>query len=276
MEDFKADFSEKSTQKAVLSEALQHPITLIGAASGILGGLATVLFDGGLIVGSIAAGGAALSLFSWLINYFGRNKTFTDRHIKKLHEELAKRKKAAIIQIKIDLDHLIDIPGAQHFAIQGRDQFIKSEEKYINLEMMLKQKFSETEITFSRYLGTAEQVYLSVLDNLLDISNLLKSIKAIDIEYIRQRTVALGQLSEATEADKKEVETLQNRIELRKKQLDKVNILLTKNEEAMTALDITAAAISETRTSKGRASKDFQSAMDELQRLANQAKNYNQ
>lgn len=275
MRENRPDFSEGATKKAVLNETLQNPITLFGAASGILGGLATVLFDGGLIVSTVALGGAALSVSSWLINYFGRNKILADRHLKKLHLELEKRKEAALKQIKLDLEELKSIADAQHLAKQGSDQFLKSVEKYRNLESILKQKFSQTEITYVRYLGTAEQVYLTILDKLLDVTNTLKAIRTIDLDYIEERLQVLSQLQQPTEADRREQDTLQNRLDLRKKQIQKVNILLTDNEEAMTALDHTAAAISETKTVKGRANADFESAMNELQRLANQAKRYN-
>ena len=274
MKDVRPDFSERATKKAVLNETLQNPITLVGVASGILGGLATVLFDGGIIVSSLAIGGAALSVFSWLVNYFGRNQILADRHIKKLHEEFDKRKQAALKQIQLDLDALVSIPGAKHLAEQGSEQFQKSEEKYLNLESMLKQKFDETEITYGKYVGTAEQVYLQILDNLLDVTNTLRAIKTIDIEYINKRMKALDQLEELDEADLKERETLNSRLILRDTQIDKVNMLLTRNEEAMTALDHTAAAISGTKTLKGRASTDFQSAMEELQRLASQVERY--
>lgn len=276
MGDDKPDFSKSATKKAVLNESLQNPWTLFGAASGILGGMATFLFDGGLFLGSVALGGATLSIISWCINYFARHDVLADRHLDRLHKKLEARKEAALKQIKNDLDALTAVPGVEEYSEQGSVQFTKAAEKYQNLELLLQKKFSTTEVTYRRYVGTAEQVYLSVLDNLLDVTNKLKSIRTIDVDYIQSRAAQLQSKQELEKADEAELETLKNRMKLRQKQVQKVNVLLTENEQAMTALDHTTAAISDTRTSKGRADADFESAMEELTRLAGQIQKYSQ
>ena len=113
---------------------------------------------------------------------------------------------------------------------------------------MLADKLNRKELTFARYLGTAEQVYLSVLDNLLSVASTLKSAATIDSSYIQSRLDLLGSIETPAEADLQETQTLNKRLDLRVKQLERVNTLLTKNEVAMTELDNTTAAISQMRT----------------------------
>jgi hypothetical protein len=261
------DFSSKATRKAVLRETLQHPVTLAGSAVGILGGMAGLMFNGGALIGTVAITGLSLGIVSWLINYFIRDKSFANRHLDALHAELQKQRNDTLNKIQADLTELSDLGGAEHLSEQGVDQFTLVQEKLKNFEVLLASKFDRNEITFGRYLGTAEQVYLSVLDNLLDIVHTLRSVATIESDYIDDRLSAIAKLPKITPADEAEIATLQKRKLLKEEQLEKVNILLTKNEEAFTALDTATIAISSLKTVKGRATADLDAAMSELQDL---------
>jgi len=140
------------------------------------------------------------------------------------------------------------IQGVEHFAAQGAEQFTRIREKFENLREILAQKLNTGELTYGRYFGTAEQVYLSVLDNLRDVVNLLNSVSSIDADYINSRLYELSKHKNPTEADKQEVETLNERKQLRESQSQKVDVLLTLNEKAMTQIDQTTAAIAEMKT----------------------------
>ena len=78
-----------------------------------------------------------------------------------------------------------------------------------------------------------------------------------------------------SESNQKEMETLQKRLDLRAEQLSRVDDWLIANEEAMTALDYSAAAIADMKTVKGKATANFETTMKELERLVEQAKYYN-
>ncbi len=143
-------------------------------------------------------------------------------------------------------------------------QFAKVEKKYRKFNSLLNQKFSATELTHGNYLGAAEQVYLSVLDNLLRIVSLLQGASAIDPEYIRHRHQELENLERVDEADEREFMTLKKREKLRSSQLQQVNRLLTINEESMTIMDETIAAIAALQTGSGLAEIDMETAMGHL------------
>jgi septal ring factor EnvC (AmiA/AmiB activator) len=144
---------------------------------------------------------------------------------------------------------------------------------------MLQQKLNPTELTYGRYLGMAEQVYLGALDNLQNVANTLKMLTAIDLNYTKQRLQQLqnnggNNGGNNSNHGAKEIASLQERIALHQKQTEKVTTLLAQNEEAMTKIDVTIAAIADMRTEDGQATLDIETAMNELQRLASKAKEY--
>ena len=268
------DFSREATQKAVLNETMQHPVTLGLSALGILGGTATALFNLGTVGIAAGACGLTLGVASFLVNYYGRRDVFVSRRMARMHEILEKAREEKVTAIKKELKGLVGLKGAEEYAKQGANQFDMAQKKYLNIENILQRKFESHELTYGRYLGTAEQVYLSVLDNLLDAIDALKSIETIDVKYIQERFQVLDQLKDKTDADEKEMKTLHDRRSLRETQLQKVNELLTDNEEAMTVLDRAAASISEVQTGQQMARGGVDGAIDELTELANRARKY--
>jgi hypothetical protein len=68
------------------------------------------------------------------------------------------------------------------------------------------------------------------------------------------------------------LKTLQDRMTLRNSQLDSVNTLLTFNENAITEFDRVNAAIAEVKGVKSQTAIDLDSAMRELETLAQRAK----
>ena len=68
---------------------------------------------------------------------------------------------------------------------------------------------------------------------------------------------------------------LLERLGLREKQKEKAQGFLSLNEEAMTNMDKTIAAITEMRTEDDRAKMELETAMNRLQDLASRAKDYN-
>jgi hypothetical protein len=162
-----------------------------------------------------------------------------------------------------DLDALEDTrPAHQLRAIQ---------EKRDNLTEVLSRRLDAGELTYARYLTTAQQVYLSAVDNLHEVAIALKSISAIDEEYIDSR---LDELNESVngEAAERERSSLEGRKVLRLSQENKVAELLGQNESAMTAMDRTATALADAPI--GRTPEDAEAAMSALEELAQRAAKY--
>ena len=268
------DFSRKATQKAVLTHTLQHPLTLFPVAIGVLGTIGILLFQAPVLAIGAAAGGFGIGVGSWLVNYLFRNKTWANRYVEKLHKKIEEQKEAALLKIERDLLHSQTVKGTEAFAEQGAAQFKMIQDCFENLRSILGEKLNAGELTYSRYLGTAEQVYLSVLDNLQNIATLFKSIRTIDRDYLEDRVSSLKAMKALSEADEQELETLEKRSRLREEQIKKIDMLLTHNEKALTELDQTTTSIAAVKTSQGRAKVDLESAMKELEELAKRSQKY--
>jgi hypothetical protein len=158
---------------------------------------------------------------------------------------------------------------------QGIRQLEQLQKKFQNFVEILNRTFDAEEITYGRYLGIAEQVYLSSLDNLERVIGTLASVQTIDPSHIDARIEEILADGIVTEAESTEQETLNQRKLLRESQTQKVGLLMAQNEQAMTHLDLTAAALAEMKTRAGQATMDMESAMAELQNLAARSSKYN-
>jgi hypothetical protein len=269
------DFGTESIRQAVRRESLFHPLVLYPAAFGMLSGFAAMLYDLPMLflgMGGLLAVGAGTSV----INYFFRGRTISGKYLEKLAQRYQKERERLLETLSVDLQHSATVAGAEQYGRQARQQFVRIDKKYQRLRELLQKKFKIGELTYGSFLGAAEQVHLSVVDNLLRIVSLIQSAEAIDPEYIAERIKDVQSLKKVTEADEREYEALRKRLELRENQLQQVNILLTENEESMTVMDETIAAIADIRTGKGLADSDLQSAMTHLQEIAGRTKLFNQ
>lgn len=258
------DFSAKSVNKAVALDVLEHPGFLYPAAGGVLGGLAALLLGANPVVLAIAAGGLGIAGLSWLINFGLRREHFANLYVRKIFTRMERQRREQMNALRKSLD--------QVDCAEGEAQFGRLNEKFSAFQRMLSDKLNPAELTYGRYLGMGEQVYLGSLDNLQRVVNTLKTVQVIDDEYISKR---LKELQRKTGSDNaKEVQSLQERQDLRNRQLVKVQQLLAQNEEAMTKIDLTIAAIADMETEPGQASMQLDAAMMELQRLAQRAKHY--
>jgi len=266
------DFSQESTAKAVRKDILQHPLTVYSLPLIIGGGLATFLINP--IFAVLLCSGIAIGGGSWIINNYFRRDVFESRYVKQLREVLLKQRENMLESLESELKECHSIEGVEQYADQGAEQFKMVKERFDNLQDILSEKLNQGELTFIRYAGTAEQVYLSVLDNLRTVVSLFKSISTIDENYIQMRLRELGKMKKLTKADEQEIATLNERKQLRDTQLEKINVFLTQNEEAMTEMNKAAVAIAEMKTDKSTVSVDIETARKELEELAKRANLY--
>ena len=143
-------------------------------------------------------------------------------------------------------------------------------EKRDSLVGVLNKRLEAGEMTYARYLSTAQQVYLAGLENLHEVALAEQSVSAIDDDYIAQRLDELA--TEDDETTMKERAALEDRRMLRETQEKKVSDLLAQNEAAMTALDRTATALADATI--GRQPQDAAAAMEALQEMADRAGKY--
>jgi hypothetical protein len=269
-----SDFSQKAIKSAVIKEGLTHPLTLYPPALGILGGLAGLLFAYPPLL-AVAIGAGVLGLGSGIVNVFLREDAFANRYLKDLNARQAEHEQRVLECLREDLEKSLESPMARPLAKRGIDQFDRCRSKYQNVEDLLEDKLSTSEITYGRYQSAAKQVYLSVLDNLKTAAAVLESANTIDQAYITTRLKELAAKDALSASDKKEVNALSQRLDLLKNQMALVEDLLAGNEEAMTRLEETTSKIATMDTDGRFASTDFETAINYLQELAQSAHQYN-
>ncbi len=256
--------SQKAVSKAVLANSLQHPLVLYPAVTGVLVAASSLVFHLGSLPLILSAGGGVTALGGWFYQFFGRRDVYFQAYFAEIHARLNREKKQKLAKLRKELK--------QVKSDQGIKQLELLEIKYRNFEEILGSKLSPTEMTYSRYLSIAEQVYLAVLDNLDKVFLSLKSISAVDTAHLSQRIRTLE--TESSTQAKHEKETLSRRLTLQKQQQDKAAELILANERALTELDVVTAKIAGVEMNKGRADLDLDLAMEELKRLAERTDQY--
>lgn len=260
-----SDFSASAIQRAVLAATLQHPTVVYPGAVAILGGLGILLTGGPIAVG-VAAVGGGVAATSWLVNYLVRKDTFASRYLEKTHRELVALREQAMATLEKDLK------AAQ--AAEGVAQLQRFREKIQAFDEVLASKFGRRELTYGRFLGLAEQVYLAGIDNLHAIALTLKGLKTIDQRYITARQKKLLDDPATSPQEEQELAGLQSQLDLLNQQRSKIDGYLAINETALAQLDASIAAVAEIKTGGAQSSLGMEAAMQELARIAAQAKDY--
>jgi hypothetical protein len=259
------DFSKRAVDWAVLSASLQHPAVVYPAAAGVLGGLGAALLSASpaLIAGAAIGGGvAAVSLG---VNYLLRRQYFASRYLESAHATLVAYRAEVLKDLEKDLREL----GAR----EGRSQFERFGEKIKTFEEVLGDKLGKQELTYGRFLGIAEQVYLSGIDNLRQIVVSLRSVGTVDEKYICQRITAL-EAGAASAQKTQELASLKQQLDLRSAHLDKMEACLAQNEQALAQLDLALAAIGDMKTGSQQSDVNMETAMSDLQQIARRARDY--
>lgn len=176
--------------------------------------------------------------------------------------ELPYVSEAELGALKRDLDRLGDERPAYQLQAIG--------EKRDNLVTMLDRRLEAGELTYARYLSTAQQVYLAVISNLREVVVAMGSISTIDPDYIDNRLEQLKEQGAASAAP--EIRSLEDRRALAITQQAKTTYLLAQNESAMTLLDRTSTALADAPI--GLAPHDAEAAMEALEELADRAGKY--
>jgi hypothetical protein len=152
---------------------------------------------------------------------------------------------------------------------RGQRQLEELQSKRANLVAILGKRFNAGELTMQRYVGSAQQVYATTIQNLREVAISLQSISTIDPVFIEQR---LEQLVDGDPAATAERDHLQSRLALHRAQTTRANDLLALNEAALTALDRAATEMADATGSSGGTASE--AAVRELEALAARAASY--
>lgn len=261
------DFSPQAVSRAVLGQTLQRPHVLYPTAVGLLSGLAAAVLGPSLVLLAPAAIGLGLGVGGWALDYTLRRDRHAAEYLRRLQAALAGRVNESIARLTREFTDQKFEPGLAQMA--------QLKAKFDAFEALLRRKLDPQEMTFSRYLGMTEQVFLAGLDNLRRISDTLKGLSAIDVDHIRRRLHAIASDGIESPQQDREAEALKERLALLARQRESIDRWLAENEQAMTQIDHVMAAIALLDTSAAHASMDMESAMAELKTLADRASRYN-
>ncbi|MBI3148573.1 MAG: hypothetical protein HYZ17_08690 [Betaproteobacteria bacterium] len=260
-----AQFSSQAIRRAVLAATLQHPTVVYPGAVAVLGGLGLWLAGGPVAVG-VAAVGAGVAASSWLVNYLVRKDAFAARYLRKAHEELLALRNHALGSLEKELK--------EARSSEALAQLQRFQQKMGAFEEVLGRKFGERELTHGRFLGIADQVYLAGIDNLHAIALAQKGMRTVDQAYIEKRKKKLIDEPGTSPEEEQEVAGLQSQLDLLQQQGKRIDAYLAINESALAQLDASIAALAEIRSGSTQSSLGMETAMQELARIAAQAKDY--
>ncbi len=261
------DFRPAAIQKALFQNSLSHwsfrysfPAILGAGLTGVLFGFSYPIF---LSVLGIIGFSSTYFIFNQVIKSDTFKKKYIDQLIKR-QEELTKEK---LLNLKQEL-----INNKLDDAAQQLGQF---EQKFQNLIEILKTKFDKTQLTYGRYYGIAQEVYLSGIDNITDILLAKKTMNSIDLEYVSSRLARLENKDKNNKVVKKEIDALLRSQFSYKMQDEKIGSLIAENETALTQLDEASIAISEIKKSKDKQGQiDMENSMKALAEMASRSKLY--
>jgi len=260
------DFSPRAVSRAVMRRTLQRPHVLYPAAVGILGGVAAAVLGPTMLFVAPAVAGSALALGGWGLDFALRRERHAADYLRQLQAALAGRVDETLQRLDSEFEKLAFAPG--------RAQIRQLKDKYAAFETLLRRKFNPAELTYTRYLGMTEQVFLAGLDNLSRIADTLQGLSAIDQNHVKARLHHLHNDGIESEAQDLEISALNERLALLERQRARIDGWLSENERAMTQIDQTMAAIATLDTAAGHAQLDIESAMQELKQLADRAPAY--
>ncbi len=269
------DFSAQATKKALIKETIQHPLTLYSGGICVLSFLSIGLFGLNWLNGTVGFVSLALSGGSWTYNYFARYDVYTRRHLESLRLMMEAQKKALTDKLSKSLKEIASTPGTEELVQQAKAQFPMLNSKFEGFRSLLADKFAPTEITYGRYLGSGEQLYLSVLDQLNHVVTLFKSIDSSDMAYAKKRMDSLKKnAANLSPDDRDELVALEKRVSIVDQCLKDIDVILSRNEEALTALELAKASIASIQTSRGQTSAQLPDTIKDLEDLAQRAKHY--
>jgi hypothetical protein len=257
------DFSRRAIGRQVAAVTAQKPYVLYPLAAGLLGGLSALLLGTPLLPALIGGG---IGFAAWVFDNTLRREHHANDYVSRLHEMLARRTQASLATLEAELQEVGESGGYE--------QLKRLKQKYEAFEGLLRRKLNPSELTFGRYLGMAEQLYLGGLDNLNTLSHIRRGLNAINLPHIQQRTEQIMRNGEIDETEKQEMEALSRRQALMLQQREQIATLLAQNETAMTKLDEVMASIAALNLGDRRATMDIEEAMLELEELARRSGEY--
>lgn len=265
MHDHRHDdtITPKAMRREIISQATQVPAVLYPTVAAVLGAFSGALFGMPTIAMLTAGAGGVVALGALAYQLAAKRDDHARAYVLAAERRMEAKRAAILTELR---DELLALK--MKTAIEQLEQF---ERKFRAFRDVLEDRFKPSELTFARYLGVAEQVYLSGLDNVRDAVISRKSIETIDEKSLRSRLRALDAADGVAAIER---DALQTRLQVFETSVNEVAELLVQNERALTLLDQVTHRLASTKTERGMADSDLESAMAELQRMGARLSEY--
>jgi hypothetical protein len=214
------DYSNASVVGKVMSEATQHPTTLIPAAIAILAGayMGLVSFDATSF--AVAVGSGIASVLSWVYHFFVRGEDIGKNYVKELNKRRMhqKEKQGEDIEVQFILE------GFKEGELAAKEL----KQAFSRLAQFLKDKIDKNQAGGSqRFLALAEDSYNQGMTFLNKALSLYKALNAMNAPKLKRELKAwekeiakLNQESGDNEHTKLVIQALDQRIQSHKRRLE--------------------------------------------------------
>ncbi|KKR54242.1 MAG: hypothetical protein UT91_C0019G0028 [Parcubacteria group bacterium GW2011_GWA2_40_23] len=270
-----ADLFGPKVKKAVLKKTATSLATLAPLGVGLVGVAGCVILGStglfiimGIVGGAVGAG-------CWAFNYFIRGSTIEAEHVSRLTQIMKQQNDARVARLRDEIILCRDIPDAAEYSEQGLVQYDNVARQLTALQTILERQLSPDEMTFGKFVGSAQQLALNIMDNLRIMVCTLEAVRGADAEVIRRGLQKLERQAVLTPSDQDEKAELLIRKKLREDALIEANRLADGNEKFITKLIQATVNLGRMRAG-GSAQVDAESAMRSLLQVAARCAAYGQ
>lgn len=230
-------------RRAVIQRAALHPLTVACAGAGAATIAGSLLLGGGWL---LPAAGALLLPSGLLVNAKLRAQHFSRQFMADVADALDRKRQRRLGEVRADLFDLAnELPAdnpAGDLAAEALGQFGQIHDKLDHLLSVLDRKLVPGELTHARYLSAADQFFMKIMEHLNTTVDTLNVAATATSDVDRQ------------------------------KQIDRIEILLKQNADALAAFDQSAGALAEMPDLDASGSPDLELVTQQLDKLAEQAR----
>jgi len=261
------DFTPRAVNRAVLAETLQHPLTILPAAAGVVGGLYMGLLGLDPMAFAITLASALVAAGAWVVNYFLRGESFAERHVERLQaQRLALRDEEveALAQGWLATEHA-----------DGVQQVRELRQAYGQLRAFLEERLAQDRghgLQLRRLLVLAEDTFREGVAILRQGLNLVRALASVDRDGL-ERELATWQAEGGQSSTRiTRIAAHEERLALCAEQEEAIERLLAESEILEAALQKTyleAAKLEspEALFARGRTASELERAVEAARRV---------
>ncbi|MCP4215405.1 MAG: hypothetical protein GY765_12155 [bacterium] len=276
------DVTPAAIHKKVLSEATQHPTTLLPAAAAILSGAYMGLVDFSEVSFAVALGSAVISLASWVYHYFVRGEQIGVDYVNGIQEKYREQKERHVENVEEKCRE-----ARFHVGEQAAKELKNA---YIRLDDFLREKSGKRiSSTVARFSNLSEECYYQGVHFINKALALFQILQEMDGEKLREEMISWEDALEDMENDKSRdadqrkflMEALQEKIRKHKKRVGLYSERKETMEEALaqtesleatldsTYLEVVDLIDSGTQIQRGNVATNLEKAVDAARRAEN-------